>query len=107
MPRYRVYRMKEVPRQQFRWAPHVAGEAGVKARDYEPDVEIEAGSEYDAWSRLRESERPLEVGDLLEGENGMLRICKYVGFESANWVIPEAKIAPQAGGEQAVETAQV
>jgi len=107
MAMYRVYRMKDAPRQQFRWAPHVAGAASVKARDYEPDGEIEASSEYDAWSRLRASERPLAVGDLLETENGALRICKYVGFESASWVIPEAKTAPQASPEQPAQTVQI
>jgi hypothetical protein len=96
MPMYRVYRMKDAPRQQFRWAPHVAGAAGVKARDYEPDDQVQAESEYDAWIRLRNSDHPLAVGDLLEGDSGELRICKYVGFESASWVIPEVKSAPQA-----------
>ena len=106
MAMYRVYRMKDMPRQQFRWAPHVAGAAGVKAKDYEPDVEIEAGSEYDAWGRLRASERPLAVGDLLEAEGGALRIFKYVGFESASWVIPEAR-TPQAPSEQPEQAAQI
>jgi hypothetical protein len=94
MPMFRVYRMKEAPRQQFRWAPHVSGEAGVKAKDYEPDGEIEAAGEYDAWTRLRAAGRPLSIGDLLEAENGALHICKYVGFESATWVIPEKKPEP-------------
>jgi hypothetical protein len=107
MPMYRVYRMKDAPRQQFRWAPHVAGAAGVKARDYEPEGEVQADSEYDAWIRLRASERPLAVGDLLESESGALRICKYVGFESANWVIPEAKSAPEAPLEQPAQTVQI
>ena len=105
MPMYRVYRMKDAPRQQFRWAPHVAGAASVKARDYEPDGEIEAASEYEAWSRLRGSDRPLAVGDLLEADTGALRICKYVGFESACWVIPEEK--KQVPPEQPAETVQV
>ena len=106
MPTYRVYRMKDAPRQQFRWAPHVAGAAAVKARDYEPGGEVQAESEYDAWSRLRGSDRPLDLGDLLEAEDGSLRICKYVGFESASWIVPEAKSAPQeAPGtpEQAIQ----
>jgi hypothetical protein len=34
------------------------------------------------------------VGDLLEAENGQLRICKYVGFEPAQWVIPELRNQP-------------
>ena len=107
MPMYRVYRMKDAPRQQFRWAPHVAGAASVKARDYEPDGEVQADSEYDAWSRLRDSERPLAVGDLLESEGGALRICKYVGFESANWFVPEAKSAAQAPPEQPAQTVEI
>jgi len=36
-------------------------------------------------------------GDLLEAENGALRIYKFVGFEEAQWVLPEAK--PDAASE--------
>lgn len=107
MPKYRVYRMKDAPRQQFRWAPHVSGAAGIKHKDYEADGEIEGTNEYDAWSRLRSSEHPLAVGDLLENEEGLLRICKYVGFESANWVVPETKPAPDGSHEHTAETTQV
>jgi hypothetical protein len=107
MPKYRVYRMNDSPRQQFRWAPHVSGAASVKAKDYQPDGEIEAAGEYDAWSRLRASERPLAVGDLLESEGGALRICKYVGFESASWLVPETKPATAASDEQPENTAQI
>jgi hypothetical protein len=107
MAMYRVYRMKDAPRQQFRWAPHVAGAAAVKAKDYEPDGEVQADSEYDAWSRLRDSEHPLAVGDLLESESGALRICKYVGFESASWVVPEVKSAPQAPAESPAQTVEI
>lgn len=87
--------MKDVPRQQFRWAPHVSGAANVKPKDYEPAGVIEAESEYAAWASLRQSEMPLDVGDMLEalsqaGEStGVLRICKYVGFEEAKWFVPE------------------
>ncbi len=83
--------MKDSPRQQFRWAPHVSGSASVKPKDYELDGEVEAQNEYDAWQRTKESEKPLELGDILETENGQLRICKYVGFEPAQWVLPEPK----------------
>jgi len=91
MPNYRVYRMKDSPRQQFRWAPHLSGCASLKPKDYEPRGQVEARHEYDAWQLLRESEEPLAVGDLLETEDGQLRICKYVGFEPAQWVLPEPK----------------
>lgn len=100
MPKFRVHRMKDSARQQFRWAPHVSGAANVKGKDYEADGEIEAANEYDAWSQLRSTERALAIGDLLESESGALRICKYVGFESASWVVPEAKAAPETGQQQ-------
>ena len=91
MPVYRIYRMKDSPRQQFRWAPHISGCASLKPRDYEQLGNVQALHEYDAWRLLRESGEPLAVGDLLETEDGQLRICKYVGFEPAQWVLPEPK----------------
>ena len=105
MAKYRIYRMKDGPRQQFRWAPHVSGAASVKPKDYQPAGEIEADGEYDAWTRLRNSEQPLAVGDVLETESGALHICKYVGFETATWLLPEVKTTPEAGPEQAAQTA--
>ena len=89
MPLFRIHRMKDSQRQQFRWAPHVSGSANVKPKDYESGGEVEAGNEYEAWSQLRASDAPLGLGDLLESEDGKLRICKYVGFEPAQWVLPE------------------
>ena len=83
--------MKDAPRQQFRWAPHVSGCASVKPKDYEQRGEVEALHEYEAWRQLRESGEALEVGDLLESEGAQLRICKYVGFEPAQWILPEQK----------------
>jgi hypothetical protein len=109
MPLFRIYRMKDSPRQQFRWAPHVSGCAAVKPKDFQEDGEVEALHQYDAWRILRESDRAMAVGDLLEAEGGQLSICKYVGFEPASWVQPELKnmqpppIAPDpvtAGGGQ-------
>ena len=82
--------MKEAPRQHFRWAPHVSGAANVKRKDYEESGSIEAANEYAAWEQFRASERPLEVGDLLETDSGELRICKYIGFETAAWILPVA-----------------
>ena len=103
---YRIYRMKEAPQQQFRWAPHVGGCASVKPKDYEQSGQVEALHEYDAWRSLREAGEPLAVGDLLEHEGGQLRICKYVGFEPAQWVLPELKQAaepePEPAGQPAI-----
>jgi len=91
MPHYRIYRMKDSPRQQFRWAPHLSGSASLKPKEYEPCGEVEARHEYEAWQLLRDSGQAMAVGDLLETEDGQLRICKYVGFEPAQWVLPEPK----------------
>jgi hypothetical protein len=89
MPQFRIHRMKESARQSFRWAPHVSGNADVKLKDYEAAEALEAENEYAAWAQLRASERPLAVGDMLENAAGELRICKYVGFETARWIVPE------------------
>jgi len=86
--------MKDSPRQQFRWAPHVTGNASVKPKDYEPGGQIDAANEYEAWRVLRQSGQPLAVGDLLETQDHQLRICKYVGFEPAQWMVPEPTPAP-------------
>ena len=104
MQLYRVYRMKDLPRQQFRWAPHVSGCASVKPKDYEQRGQVEAAHEYDAWRLLREAGQPLEIGDLLETEGGRLSICKYVGFEPAQWVLPEPRQQgePEPAGQSAV-----
>jgi hypothetical protein len=99
MPLYRVFRMKDSPRQQFRWAPHVSGPASAKQKDFEPQGQVEALHEYDAWRVLREAGTPLEVGDVLETPDGQLRICKYVGFEPAAWVVPEVKPHPATQSE--------
>jgi hypothetical protein len=102
MPVFRIHRMKENPRQQFRWAPHVSGAANVKPKDYEAAGEIEAENEYAAWAASRGSATPLLVGDLLELASGQLRICKYVGFEEARWLIPEAPVPETPVGEPPV-----
>jgi len=110
MANYRIHRMKDSPRQQFRFAPHVAGVAHIKPRDYQEAGYVEAANEYEAWRQLRDSEQPLAVGDVLETETGELRICKYVGFEAAQWIVPEVKSglesAPPASGPSGTEAAQ-
>src|SRR5260370_18095110 len=94
MPNFRIHRMKDAPRQNFRFGPDVSGAEQGKPKDYEPEVtQIEAQHEYAAWTMMLSTPQPLAVGDLLESEAGELRICKYVGFEKADWFIPEH--APQ------------
>jgi hypothetical protein len=88
---FRIHRMKDNVRQLFRWAPHTIGATRVKPKDYEPDESVEAPNWYAAWMALRRTPSPLDVGDILESEGGELRICKYVGFEEAEWQLPEPK----------------
>ncbi|MBI4874062.1 MAG: hypothetical protein HY822_05460 [Acidobacteria bacterium] len=96
MPLYRIFRMKEGPRQQFRWAPHLSGATSVKPKDYEEAEPLEAPNVYAAWTALRQTQAPLRVGDLLACDPGELRVVKYVGFEEARWVLPEAKTGLEA-----------
>jgi len=101
MPNYRIHRLKDHLRHPFRIAPHVSGAASIKPRDYEPGDTVEASSPYAAFFALKESEAPLQVGDVLESKDGSLRIFKYVGFEEARWIVPEAK--PESDSESSSE----
>lgn len=96
MPSYRVHRLNDKQRQQFRWAPHTAGLSQLKPKEYESDCVIEAATPYAVWMALKDSNRPLDVGDVLETEDG-LRIFKYIGFEEACWAEAE-QTPPRAAG---------
>ena len=96
MPLYRIHRLKDHLRPAFRSAPHVSGTAIVNPRDYEAGATVEAASPYAAFFELRQSETRLEVGDLLETEDGALRIFKFVGFEMAEWLKTEASPPAEA-----------
>jgi len=100
MPGYRIHRLKDHLRHLFRYGPHVSGISNVKPRDYEPGSSVEAPTPYSAYFALRGSETPLEVGDLLESEDGALRIFKFVGFDEAQWVLPEAKPEEMVAGSK-------
>lgn len=106
MPTYRVFRMRDHVRQYFRNAPHTSGESAAKLRDYIEGGTVEAANVYEAWEQLRTTDSPLDVGDLLETELGALKICKYVGFEDAKWVIPEVKPV-EAPVEQPAEASTI
>lgn len=91
MPQFRIHRLKDHLRQNFRFAPHLSGMASVKPRDYEnsEDDSVEASSPYAAFFALRDAAAPIQVGDVLECEDGSLRIFKFVGIEEAQWILPE------------------
>jgi len=87
---FRIHRLREDRRQQFRGIPHTSGVTTARLKDYEKDLDsVEAVSLYSAWAALRGSSRALQVGDVLEDEQGALAICKYTGFDEARWAVPE------------------
>ena len=92
MPSYRIHRLKEGPRAQFRFAAHVSGLTQIKPKDYELGGEVDATHSYAAWAKLRGTAKALELGDILESQTGELCILKYVGFEAARWIVPEILI---------------
>jgi hypothetical protein len=101
---YRIHRLRDAVRQQFRWASHTAGVTSIRPKDYEENttVTVEAPTCYAAWTTLKTTDGALQPGDVLESETGELRIFKYVGFEEAQWVLPESRPAPasaSAGAE--------
>jgi hypothetical protein len=101
---YRIHRIKDSQKEHFRWSAHTGGLAIVKPKDYEPGGEVESQSPYSLWKELQQhTERPLSPGDLLETIEpegpGRLLIAKYIGFEPAQWFIPEPKVdVPQPEG---------
>ncbi len=98
--RYRIHYLRESQRQHFRNVAPAAGPVKLKPKDHQPGGEVEATSPYAVWKQMREQpgdQRPIEVGDALETETGALLVCKYVGFEEAQWFVPEpAEPAPTA-----------
>ena len=48
---------------------------------------------------MQETPNPLLVGDVLEGEGGKLEIFKFIGFEPAEWIVPELKQSPAPADE--------
>lgn len=99
MPSFRLYRMKESARQQFRWSAHTIGVSSAKPRDYEAAGSVEAANPYAVWLAYKDNGNALGLGDILESESGELRIYKYVGFEEAQWQHPEAKTVSVTAGE--------
>jgi hypothetical protein len=100
LPSYRIHRIKDSQKEQFRWSAHTGGVAIVKPRDYEPAGQVQSQSPYSLWKELQDSksphaERPLAPGDVLEAVEsdgpGRLFITKYIGFEPAQWFVPETK----------------
>jgi hypothetical protein len=97
--------LKDSQKEHFRWSAHTGGLAIVKLKDYEAGGEVESQTPYSLWKELQDSdsrhaEKPLSAGDLLETLEadgpGRLYIAKYIGFEPAQWFVPEVKTATDA-----------
>jgi hypothetical protein len=98
---YRIHRIRETMKEQFRWQAHTGGAAVVKPKDYQGNGEVDAATPYALWNRMKAEGKALCPGDVLEtvkedGAPGELHIFKYIGFEPAKWWIPEPK-AEQKG----------
>jgi hypothetical protein len=106
MARYRVHRIRETQKENFRWSVHMGGTAIVKAKDYELGEEIEANTPYAAWQDLQMEGTPLSAGDILETLSDdsvpKLQIAKYIGFEPAKWFVPEPKCEAATPSPEAV-----
>jgi hypothetical protein len=104
MPRYRLHRIKETPRENFRWAPHTGGLTVVRPKDYDCSREVEAATPYAVWKFLAQADDRLRPGDLLEvvsadGTERELQVFKYIGFEPAQWHVPETRTGTAAMAE--------
>ncbi|MCW5966079.1 MAG: hypothetical protein KIT83_18725 [Bryobacterales bacterium] len=90
MATFYIRRLRDSAQDKFRWAPQQSTAAILlKPSDYSEDGEIDAQSTYEAWLLLRKSNRELRVGDVLVDAKGGVEICKYAGFEPAEWIVAD------------------
>lgn len=91
MANFSIRRLRDAQQEKFRWTPQqTTGTALLlKESDYQDDGEVDADSPYEAWLLLRKQQRELRVGDVLVTEgSGTTHICRYSGFEEAQWFVP-------------------
>jgi hypothetical protein len=91
MAAYRVWKLRESQRQHFRNQEHMGGAATVKPRDYTEGGLHEAAGPYELWNQLKGTPDALQVGDVVASEAGELVVFKFIGFESAQWLLMEPK----------------
>jgi hypothetical protein len=117
MARFAIYRLRDTLQERFRWSPKAASstatgeDLSLKPTDYRDDGSIEAQSPYDAWERLRASGAELRVGDVVaevgdevdseianQATCEAVWICKFNGFERAQWITAESSDQPDSSG---------
>lgn len=102
MATFHIHRLRDSAQDKFRWAPQQSATATLlKPSDYSEDGEIEAQSTYEAWLLLRKEHRELRVGDVLVDVKGGVEICKYAGFEPAEWIVTDLGQQAAAGEQMA------
>ena len=70
MPRYRIHRIRESMKEQFRWLAHTGGTATVKPKDYEVGGESEAATPYALWMSPKADGNALCHGDVYRNCKG-------------------------------------
>jgi|GEM_PF-335123 len=93
MANFFIRRLRDTQQEKFRWSPQTNTAVALKPADYQDDGEVEAASPYQAWQLLRDQGSGLRVGDVLVAENGQTHICRYSGFETAEWLVTEAELS--------------
>ena len=91
MPSYRIHRLKDHMRHQFRYGPHVSGMAGVKPRDRSAELNAIEGSDT------------LQMMSITAGyEGSYANLEKFVNLldKSPRFLIIESmQAAPQQNGQ--------
>lgn len=97
MPLFGIFRLRDTAQERFRWSPKATSSSSpsevlsLKPTEYRDDGEIEATSPYAAWEQSRLGGNEVRVGDVVQDRDGnTLWICKFNGFERAQWAETEA-----------------
>lgn len=110
MANFFIRRLRNSQQEKLRWSPQATTTTVtvLKPADYQDDGQIEATSPYQAWQLLRERGEDLRVGDVLVEENGPTQMCRYSGFEEAEWLVtgPEESQRAASGMEKEGDSAQ-
>lgn len=104
MANFIIRRLRDSQQEKLRWSPQATTTTlpVLKPSDYRDDGHVEAISPYQAWQLLRERGEELRIGDVLVEENGATQICRYSGFEEAEWlqVAPDGSQVAAPGNEK-------